>query len=86
MLLQELLELYERLSDVKTKKHPPDNLFSSGSSQKIADWAWSSHNGDLRKAMAALNFYINRGGSNVTDEQRDKVEKAKELLRAKKKE
>lgn len=85
MLLSELLKLHERKwsGDVKTKKHPPEGLFKTGSAQKIADWAWSSHGGNLQKAMASLNFYLNRAGS-LPAEQSDKVERAKELLRAKK--
>ena len=85
LLLQELLQITEeRVSDVKTKKHPPEGLFDSGSPRKIADWAMSSHGGNLRKAMASLNFYLNRGGSNVPDDQRGRVQKAKDILSAKK--
>jgi len=87
-LLQEIASgasLNERLSDVKTKKHPPEGLFKSGSAQKIANWALSSHDGDLRKAMASLNFYLNRAG-NLPADQKDRVEKAKEIVRSKKKE
>jgi hypothetical protein len=74
MLVQELL------SDTKTKKHPPEGLFDSGSPKKIADWALSSHNGNLRKAMASLNFYLNRGGSNIPGDQKERVQKAKDIL------
>lgn len=85
MLLAELLDLYERKwsGDIKTKKRPPEGLFKSGSAQKIADWAWSSHGGNLQKAMASLNFYLNRAGS-LPEDQRARVERAKELLRSKK--
>jgi hypothetical protein len=83
MLVNELL-CEKQLSDVKTKKHPPEGLFADGSAKKIADWAWSSHGGNLRKAMASLNFYVNRGGDNLPSDQKEKVEKAKELLRARK--
>lgn len=79
-LLQELLQLTEKLSDVKSKKHPPEGLFDSGSPKKIADWAMSSHNGNLRKAMASLNFYLNRGGDDVPADQRARVQKAKDIL------
>jgi len=78
MLLQELLA--EKLSDVKTKKHPPEGLFDSGSPKKIADWALSSHNGNLRKAMSSLTFYLNRAGKNAPADQRERVEKAKDIL------
>ena len=33
-------------------------------------------------AMSMLNFYINRAGKNLTDEQKDKLETAKDELRA----
>lgn len=82
MKLSELLT--EKLSDVKTKKHPPEGLFKSGSARKIADWALESHGGDLRKAMASLNFYINRAGENLDADQKERVEAAKELLQAEK--
>lgn len=74
----------KKLSDVKTKKHPPEGLFKSGSAQKIANWAWSSHDGNLKTAMASLNFYLNRAGD-LPAEQKDRVQKAKEILRSKNK-
>lgn len=83
MLVNELLN-EKQLSDVKAKKHPPEGLFKSGSAQKIANWAWSSHNGNLKKAMASLSFYMNRAGDLPAD-QKERVLKAKEILRSKQK-
>jgi hypothetical protein len=85
MLLKELLDLSEKKwsGDIDTKKHSPEGLFKSGSAQKIANWAWTAHDGNLKKAMASLNFYLNRAGSLPAD-QRDRVQKAKEILQAKK--
>lgn len=72
-----LLELWS--GDVKTKKHPPEGLFAKGSATEIAAWLKKSH-GDLKGAMSALNFYINRGGKNLSDTQKAKLEHAKALL------
>jgi len=66
---------------VKTKWHPPEGLFSNGTAQEIADAV--SQGEDLKTAMARLNFFLNRGGSNVTPKIRKKVEQAKELVRKK---
>lgn len=66
--------------DVDTKKHPPEGKFAEGSAEEIANWAKRSHGGNLQKAIDSLNFYINRGGSNLSDEQKGKVEHAKEIL------
>ncbi|QBQ74633.1 hypothetical protein BcepSauron_253 [Burkholderia phage BcepSauron] len=66
--------------DVHTKKHPPEHKFSDGSAESIAEWARKSHGGDTKKAMDSLNFYINRAGHNLSEEQRSKVEHAKKLL------
>ena len=68
--------------DVKVKKHSPDNLFSEGSAEDIANWAHRSHK-DLKSALAALNFYLNRGGENVPESVKKKVETAKKKLRKK---
>ena len=75
-----LLEL-KQLSDVKTKKHPPEGLFAKGSATAIAKWLKSSHE-DLKGAMAALTFYKNRAGKNLTDGAKAKLDHAKALLHA----
>jgi hypothetical protein len=66
--------------DVETKKHPPEGKFADGSAEEIANWAKRSHNGNLKKAIDSLNFYVNRGGKNLSDEQKSKVNHAKEIL------
>jgi putative cell wall-binding protein len=35
-----------------------------------------------RSAMSMLSFYLNRGGKNLSAQQRDIIERAKEILRA----
>ena len=81
--LQDFFEQKKWSKDVKTKKEPPENLFRDKSADAIASWAWNSHDGNLKGAMASLNFYINRGGKNISGAQKSKVEKAKELLQKK---
>lgn len=74
-----LLELWSE--KVKTKKHPKEGLFASGSATEIAAWLKKSHE-DLKDAMAALNFYVNRAGKNLSDTQKAKLAHVKTLLHA----
>lgn len=66
--------------DVRTKKHPPEGLFKEGSQSDIVDWLKKSHK-DLKGAMGALNFYINRAGKNLSAERKKTLEGAKNKLR-----
>jgi hypothetical protein len=75
-----LLELWS--DDVKAKKHPKEGLFATGSATEIAAWLKKSHE-DLKGAMGALNFYINRAGKNLSDTQKAKMAHVKSLLHAK---
>lgn len=75
-----LVESAKWSGEVETKKHPPEGKFADGSAEDIAKWAKSSHNGNLGKAISSLNFYINRGGKNLSEEQKSKVEHAKKIL------
>lgn len=75
MLLTELWS-----GNVKTKKHPPDGLFATGTAKEIADWLKSAH-GDKKGAMDALNFYINRAGKNLSDSRKGVLSHAKDLLK-----
>jgi hypothetical protein len=63
---------------VKIKWHPPEGLFKNGSPEEIASTV--SQGANLKTAMARLNFFLNRGGSNVSPAIRKKVEKAKKIL------
>ena len=74
-----LLELW--FADVKTKKHPKEGLFATGSATEIANWLKDSHD-DLKSAMGALNFYVNRAGKNLSDTQKAKLAHVKSLLHA----
>lgn len=64
-------------ADVKTKKHPPEGLFASGTEAEITSWLIKSH-GD--NAIDALNFYINRAGKNLSDDRKDVLDKVKDNL------
>lgn len=65
--------------DVKTKKHPPKDLFGDGSAAEIAEWLEDAHD-DIDGAKAAITFYINRAGTKLSSERRRTLEKAKRLL------
>lgn len=64
-------------------------VFKKDSPQEIAESLKRSAESSTRRksepfasAMSMLNFYINRAGKNLTDEQKDKLESAKDELRA----
>lgn len=57
--------------------HPPEGLFKKGA-DAIARGLKKLHP-DLKGAMSALNFYINRAGEDVPN--KDNLEKAKDKLR-----
>lgn len=62
----------------KVKKHPPEGLFTK-SAGAIAEGLKALH-GDLQGAMGALNFYVNRAGSNLSEADKKKMEQAKKRL------
>lgn len=60
----------------KVEDHPPEGLFLKGA-DAIAKGLKKLHP-DLKSAMSALNFYINRAGSDVSN--KENLEKAKDKL------
>ena len=64
--------------DVDSKWKPPEGFFK-GSADSIAKGLKSASD-DLKQAMSRLNFYINRAGDNLSKEDKDKLEKAKDKL------
>ena len=76
--LREKKKVNKWSNKVKTKWHPPEGLFKNGSPEEIASTV--SQGADLKTAMARLNFFLNRGGSNISPAIRKKVEKAKDIL------
>jgi len=79
--IQKYLKEEKWSGSVKTKWHPPEGLFKDGSAEKIASTV--SKGVDLKTAMSRLNFFLNRGGSNVSPEIKAKVEKAKKIIKNK---
>ena len=74
------MKLNELLSDTKTKWHPPEGFFEK-SADAIAKGLKSASK-DLKQAMSRLTFYINRGGSNLSADDKARLENAKEKLHA----
>ena len=64
--------------DVETKWHPPEGFFE-GPAEQIAQGLKDASSG-LAQAMDRLDFYINRAGTNLSPEARQRLEKAKEVL------
>lgn len=63
--------------------HTPAGLFKEGTAQKIADVVSQNYKAEYRTAMSRLNFYLNRGGKGITPEVREKVNKAKDIIKKK---
>ena len=80
MILKELLELYEKKwsSEVSTKWKPHEGFFTQ-SATKIAS-ELKANSKDLKQAMSRLNFYINRAGKNLSADDYDRLQRAKDKL------
>lgn len=81
MILEELLKIKESKSwikDVHEKWTPPPGFFTRSSSDIASGLLKASK--DQQQAMARLNFYINRAGSNLNAKDKARLEAAKELL------
>jgi hypothetical protein len=65
-------------ADVVTKWEPPEGFFKQ-SAEKIASGLKTASD-DLKTAMGRLNFYINRAGKKLSDEDKSKLESAKKKL------
>jgi F0F1-type ATP synthase membrane subunit b/b' len=74
------MDIYEKKwsADVPTKWEPPEGFFEQ-SAEKIASGLKAASD-DLQTAMGRLNFYINRAGKNLSDEDKGKLESAKKKL------
>ena len=64
--------------DVETKWHPPEGFFAR-SAEDIAAGLREDSDG-LAQAMDRLDFYINRGGVNLSPEDRHRLEGVKSIL------
>jgi hypothetical protein len=65
--------------DVDTKWKPSEGFFEQ-SAVKIAK-GLKRHHKDLKTAMSSLSFYINRAGKNLSADDKDRLNNAKEKLR-----
>lgn len=76
-----LEDLFEKqwIKDVKAKKHPPEDLFAKGTAGQIVSWLKKEHD-DLKGAMAALNFYVNRAGKKLDSDRKATLDHAKKIL------
>lgn len=72
-------ELMEWVADVETKWHPSAGFFKKSSSAIARGLKQKSK--DLKQAMSRLNFYINRAGSNLSAEDKARLDGAKTALR-----
>jgi len=79
MLIDKYLNEENWSADVVTHWEPPEGLFIK--SAKAIVTALKRAPGGLSKAMARLNFYINRAGSNLSAERKSELEKAKSLIK-----
>lgn len=79
----------KELSDVETKHHTPEGLFT-GSTKDIVDGLLKDANGDEELALKRINYYINRAGDglsnktavhNAKKELEKKVEEKKESIK-----
>ena len=68
------------LKNVETKWHPPKGFFAR-SAEEIAQGLQEASDG-LAQAIDRLDFYINRSGSNLSPEDRQRLERAKTILHA----
>ena len=64
--------------DVETKWHPKEGFFD-GSSASIVQ-GLNEASDSKAQAMDRLNFYINRAGSNLSGEDKARLEEAKQML------
>lgn len=64
--------------DVTTKWHPPEGFFGRPA-KEIARGLRKASDG-LAQAMDRLDFYINRSGKNLSQQDRQRLEEAKTIL------
>lgn len=86
VLVEEAEAQHYWTKDVKTGQngfHTPAGLFKDGTAKKIAEVVSQDYKAEYKTAISRLNFYINRGGKNITPQIRAKVEDAKAILKKK---
>lgn len=87
MLIEEAQEKIKTWrDDVKrdpNKFHTPPGLFKEATSEQIAQVVSQDGKAEYKTVISRLNFYLNRGGRNIPQDIRIKVEKAKDIVRLK---
>jgi hypothetical protein len=80
-MLKEIFQLDEKMwsGDIEAKWTPPTGFFKKGAAE-IARGLKSASK-DYAQASRRLNFYINRGGQNLSAEDKARLESAKTALR-----
>jgi len=78
--LETALDEEKWVKGVETKWSPPEGFFKQDAG-KIASGLMSASK-DKAQAMERLNFYINRAGKNLSDEDKSRLEDAKKKLSA----
>ena len=86
MLEQKIERLIEEAeekwsNEVHGRFHPPEGTFKEKSAEEIARIISQNWRASLQTTMARLNFFLNRGGENISPEIRAKVNHAKEIVR-----
>ena len=66
-------------ADIDTKWKPPEGLFDTAADNIVKILKKESK--DLKQAMSRLNFYINRAGKNFSDNDKKRLESAKDKLK-----
>ena len=77
-LFEEYVSEKKWSGEVETHFKPEEGIFTKGANE-IAKYL-KDNSKDLKQAMSRLNFYINRGGKNLSSEDKARLEKAKEEL------
>ena len=70
-------------ADVTDKEYPtdktPEGLFMKAA-ETIVTYLIRMADGDVDKASKKLSFYINRAGSNLSDTDKTRLDRAKEIM------
>jgi hypothetical protein len=78
MLVNEVLQEAVWVDHVKEKWHSPPGFFDKPATEIAKGLKAASRN--LLQAMARLNFYVNRAGSNLEDKDHERLDQAKSEL------
>ncbi len=80
-LIQETEEKWAQEVTKKEKFHPPEGTFKEKNAPDIAKIISQNWTASYQTTMSRLNFFLNRGGENIPNDIKSKVENAKEIVR-----